>query len=231
MKPVVIMNPPRADWPVVAALGQLGAAAVCRAAGGTGLLGSSLRPAWAGAWTAGTALTVLCQPGDNLMLHVAAEQARPGDILVLTTTAPSSEAFAGELAITELAARRAHGLVTTTGIRDVAAITQAGFPVWSRYVSAQDTRKAAAGSVNVPVSIEDVVVVPGDVIVADDDGVVCVPRQQAAQVVAAARRQARQEDAAREAFAQGELSLDRYGLRAVVQRLGIPYVSAAPGDG
>ena len=228
MKPVVIMNPPRPDRAAVTALGRLGVATVYEAAGRSGLLGSGLRPAWAGARTAGTALTVLCAPDDNLMVHVAVEQARPGDVLVVTTTAPSGTAFAGEPIVTALIARQAHGLVTTTGVRDVPAITRAGFPVWSQSVSAAGARSAAAGSVNVPVSIADVVVVPGDVVVADDDGVVCVPRLQAAQVAAEGRRRAERAEAARLALARGEPTLDRYQLRPVVERLGIPYVSAAP---
>ena len=131
MKPVVIVDPPRADAGVVAELGELGVATVHEAAGKTGLLGTALRPAWAGARAAGTALTVLCGPGDNLMLHAAIEQARPGDLLVVTTTSPSSDGFVGELITTSLAARGVRGLVTTTGVRDVAPITAAAFPVWS----------------------------------------------------------------------------------------------------
>ena len=153
MKPVVIVNPPRAGAGVVDELGGLGVATVHEAAGQTGLLGTALRPAWAGARAAGTALTVLCGPGDNLMLHVAIEQSRPGDLLVVTTTSPSSDGFVGELIATSLAAREVRGLVTTTGVRDVAAITAARFPVWSQFISAQGTQKAFAGAVNVPVSI------------------------------------------------------------------------------
>ena len=176
MKPVIVVDPPRADPAVVAELGELGVATVHEAAGKTGLLGTFLRPAWAGARAAGTALTVLCGPGDNLMLHAAVEQARPGDLLVVTTTSPSSDGFAGELITAALAAREVHGLVTTTGVRDVGAITAARFPVWSQFVSAQGTLKAIAGAVNMPVSIAGTVIHPGDAMVADDDGVVCVPR-------------------------------------------------------
>lgn len=226
MKSVVIVDPPRADPALVAGLGDLGVATVHEAAGKTGLLGTALRPAWAGARAAGTALTVLCGPGDNLMLHVAIEQARPGDLLVVTTTSPSSDGFVGELITTSLAAREVHGLVTTTGVRDVAAITAAAFPVWSAFVSAQGTQKAFAGAVNVPVSIAGTVVRPGDVVVADDDGVVCVPRESAAQVAADGKRREEREDEARLAFAQGELSLDRYQLRPVLERLGVRYEQA-----
>lgn len=226
MKPVVITNPPRADAAVVDELGDLGVATVHEAAGKTGLLGTALRPAWTGARAAGTALTVLCGPGDNLMLHVAIEQAQPGDLLVVTTTSPSSDGFVGELITTSLAAREVRGLVTTTGVRDVAEITAARFPVWSAFISAQGTQKAFAGAVNVPVSIAGTVVRPGDVVVADDDGVVCVPRESAAQVAAAGKDRMEQEDEARLAFARGELTLDRYQLRAVLERLGVTYVRA-----
>ncbi len=231
MNPVVIMNPPRADPAVVDELGDLGVATVHEAAGKTGLLGAALRPAWAGARAAGTALTVLCGPGDNLMLHVAIEQARPGDLLVVTTTSPSSDGFVGELITTSLAAREVRGLVTTTGVRDVAEITAARFPVWSQFISAQGTQKAFAGSVNVPVSVGGTVVRPGDVVVADDDGVVCVPRESAARVAAAGRNRMEQEDEARLAFARGELTLDRYQLRPVLERLGVSYVQADPQEG
>ncbi len=226
MKPVVIVNPPRADAAVVAELGELGVATVHEAAGKTGLLGTFLRPAWPGARAAGTALTVLCGPGDNLMLHAAVEQARPGDLLVVTTTSPSSDGFAGELITTALAAREVHGLVTTTGVRDVGAITAARFPVWSQFVSAQGTLKAIAGAVNMPVSIAGTVIHPGDAMVADDDGVVCIPRAQAARVAADGRRRARREDEARDAFTRGELGLDRYQLRPVLERLGVTYLRA-----
>jgi 4-hydroxy-4-methyl-2-oxoglutarate aldolase len=228
MKPVVIMNPPRADTGVVDELGDLGVATVHEAAGKTGLLGPALRPAWAGARAAGTALTVLCGPGDNLMLHAAIEQARPGDLLVVTTTSPSSDGFAGELITTSLAAREVRGLVTTTGVRDVAAITGARFPVWSAFISAQGTQKAFAGAVNVPLSIAGTVVRPGDVVVADDDGVVCIPRESAAQVAAAGKIRVEREDEARLAFARGDLGLDYYQLRPVLERLGVTYVRAEP---
>jgi 4-hydroxy-4-methyl-2-oxoglutarate aldolase len=226
MKPVVIVDPPRADPAVVAELGILGVATVHEAAGRTGLLGAQLRPVWPGAATAGTAVTVLCAPGDNLMIHVAVEQARPGDILVITTTSPSSDGFVGELITTALAARDVRGVVTTTGVRDVSAITEARFPVWSQSISAQGTVKATAGAVNVPIAIAGTVVAPGDVVVADDDGVVCVPRLAAARVAADGQLRLQREDEARQAFARGELSLDRYGLRAQLERLGVSYIRA-----
>lgn len=229
MKPVVIVDPPRADPEVVSELGALGVATVHEAAGRTGLLGSRLRPVWPGGRIAGTAVTVLCWPGDNLMIHVAVEQTRPGDVLVITTTSPSGDGFVGELITTALAARGVRGLVTTTGVRDVAAITAARFPVWSQSVSAQGTVKATAGSVNVPVSIAGTVVTPGDAVIADEDGVVVIPRLDASEVAAHGKLRAEREDEARAAFARGELSLDRYGLRAELDRLGVVYVRADPG--
>lgn len=228
MKPVIVVDPPRADPAVVRELGELGVATVHEAAGKTGLLGTTLRPAWAGARAAGTAVTVLCGPGDNLMVHAAIEQAREGDLLVVTTTSPSSDGFIGELIVTSLAAHGVTGLVTTTGVRDVAEITQAGFPLWSEHRSAQGTLKATAGCVNVPIVVGGIVVHPGDAVVADDDGVVCIPRAQAAEVAAAGRARVQREDAARAAFAHGELGLDRYGLREVLDRLGVRYVPAEP---
>ena len=219
MKPVVIIDPPRADPAVVAELGALGVATVHEAAGRTGLLGAQLRPVWPGAAAAGTAVTVVCWPGDNLMIHAAVEQARPGDILVITTTSPSSDGFVGELITTALAARGVRAVVTTTGVRDVSAITEARFPVWSQSISAQGTVKATAGTVNVPIAIAGTVVAPGDVVVA-------VPRLAAAEVAASGKLRAQREDEARQAFARGELSLDRYGLRAELGRLGVSYIRA-----
>ena len=226
MKPVVIVDPPRADPAAVAELGTLGVATVHEAAGRTGLLGAHLRPVWPGATVAGTAVTVLCWPGDNLMIHAAIEQAQPGDVLVITTTSPSSDGFVGELITTALAARGVRGLVTTTGVRDVSAITEARFPVWSRSISAQGTVKATGGAVNLPICIAGTAVAPGDVVVADDDGVVCIPRLAAAEVAANGQLRAQQEAEARQAFAAGELSLDRYGLRAELDRLGVSYIQA-----
>ena len=228
MKPVVVVDPPRADPDVVAELGQLGVATVHEAAGRTGLLGTGLRPVWPGAHAAGTAVTVLCWPGDNLMIHVAVEQARPGDMLVVTTASESSDGFVGELITTALAARGVRGLVTTTGVRDVAAISRARFPVWSRSISAQGTVKATAGAVNVPICIAGVAVAPGDVVVADEDGVICIPRRDAAEVAANGRRRADREDLARQAFARGELSLDWYDMRPALEGLGISYIQADP---
>jgi 4-hydroxy-4-methyl-2-oxoglutarate aldolase len=228
VKPVVVTGVPRTDQQMVAVLGELGVATVHEAAGKTGLLGPGLRPVRAGARVAGTAVTVLCGPGDNLMVHAAIEQAAPGDLMVITTTSPSSDGYIGELIVTSLVARGVTGLVTTTGVRDIAEIRAAGFGVWSAHVSAEGTGKAIAGSVNVPIAIGGTVVHPGDAVVADDDGVVCVPRARAAEVAAAGRQRVAREEEARAAFAAGELGLDRYGLREVLARLGVTYVAADP---
>ena len=230
MKPIVVVDPPRADRADVVELGRLGVATVFEAAGRTGLLGTQLRPAWAGAAAAGTAVTVLCQPGDNLMVHVAIEQVSAADVLVITSMSPSCDGYVGELITTALAARGAAGLVTTTGIRDVAAITKAEFPVWSQWVSAQGTVRATAGSVNVPIVIASTVVWPGDAVIADDDGVVVVPRLRTAEVVESGRQREAKEEQSRAAFAGGELSIDRYDLRPQLDRLGVRYVRAGSGE-
>ena len=224
MKPTVVVNPPRADAEAVDALGELGVATVHEAQGRSGLLGTELRPLWPGARMAGTAVTVLCWSGDNLMVHVAVEQARPGDVLVITSSSPSTDGLVGELLATVMRVRGVRGLVVDESVRDVAELRRLEFPVWSRAISAQGTVKASAGSVNVPISVGGTVVRPGDAIVADDDGVVCVPREQAAAVVAAGRARVEREDAARAAFAAGELGLDRYGLRPLLEKLGVSYV-------
>jgi 4-hydroxy-4-methyl-2-oxoglutarate aldolase len=225
MKPVVVTETPRAPSDVVGQLGAFGTATVHEAMGRTGLLGDELRPVWSGAKAAGTAVTALCLPGDNLTIHLAVEQIAKGDVLVVSTTSPSRDGFIGELFTTALAARGAVGLVTTTGIRDVADITAAGFACWSRTISAQGTVKASAGEVNRPLAIAGTVVRPGDVIVADDDGVVCVPRESAAETVAACRAREEREAQSRERYRQGEISLDVNNLRGLVEDLGVSYVT------
>jgi 4-hydroxy-4-methyl-2-oxoglutarate aldolase len=223
----VVTGPPKADPDVAAALGELGVATVHEAMGRAGYLGPAFRPAWAGARAGGTAVTALCPPGDNLMVHVAVEQCGPGDVLVIATTSASDDGMFGELFATALQRRGVRGVVVAAGVRDVADLRRMGFPAWSRAVSAQGTVKATAGAVNVPVVVGGQVVAPGDVIVGDDDGVVCVPRTSAASALAAARARAEKEQAAREAFQAGELGLDRYGLRDRLAALGIEYVPHA----
>ncbi|HEX5402672.1 MAG TPA: 4-carboxy-4-hydroxy-2-oxoadipate aldolase/oxaloacetate decarboxylase [Pseudonocardiaceae bacterium] len=230
MTPIVVTDPERAPIELVDELAGFGVATVHEALGRTGLLGTDLRPLQGGARIGGTAVTVLCWPGDNLMFHVAVEQCRPGDLLVVTTTSPSTDGMFGELLATSLRSRGVRGLVTTTGVRDVADLRQLGFPVWSAAVSAQGTVKATAGAVNVPVVLGGQLVRPGDAILADDDGVLCVPRVDVRRGIAAARARIEKEAAARAAFGAGELGLDRYGLRATLTALGVRYMTAAEYD-
>lgn len=220
----MVTDPPRADAPAVDALGGFGVATVHEAMGRTGYLGPAIRPVHLGARMAGTAVTVLSWPGDNLMIHVAVEQCRPGDVLVVATTSPSTDGMFGELFATALQFRGVRGLVIDAGVRDVAALHAMGFPVWSAAVSAQGTVKATPGAVNVPVTIGGQVVRAGDAILADDDGVVRVPREQVADAVEAARAREEKEQATRAAFQKGELGLDRYGLRDRLPGMGVEYV-------
>ena len=225
MRTVVVTDPPRADAQVAAGLGELGVATVHEARGRTGYLGAAIRPAWPGARAGGTAVTALCWPGDNLMIHVAVEQCRPGDVLVVATTSPSEDGMFGELFATALRYRGVAGVVLAAGVRDVAELRERGFPAWARAGSAQGAVKATPGAVNVPVVVGGQLIAPGDVIVGDDDGVVRVPRLAAEQALAAAQARVAKEQAAREAFAAGELGLDRYGLRERLPALGVEYLS------
>lgn len=227
MNAVVVTDPPRADIGEVERLGAFGVATVHEAMGRTGYLGPGLRPVWPGARIGGTAVTVLCWPGDNLMIHVAVEQCREGDVLVVTTTSPCTDGLFGELFATSLQRRGVRGAVLSTGVRDVAELRAMGFPAWSGAVSAQGTVKATAGSVNVPVVIGGRLVRPGDAVLADEDGVLCVPREDVGQALNAARARADKEAASRAAFQRGELGLDRYGLRDRLADFGISYVSHA----
>ena len=224
MRNVVVTGWPRADAADVAALARLGVATVHEAIGRTGYLGPAIRPAFRGARTGGTAVTAICWPGDNLMIHAAVEQCQPGDILVVTTTSPSSDGAFGELLATSLQHRGVRGLVTTGGVRDVAELEAMNFPVFCAAVSAQGTVKATAGAVNVPVGIAGQRISPGDAVIADDDGVVVVPRGDVRQALSAASGRAEKEAAARAAFRRGELGLDRYGLRDTLADLGVEYL-------
>jgi len=176
-------------------------------------------------------VTAVCWPGDNLMIHAAAEQCRPGDLLVVTTASPSTDGMFGELLATSLAARGVRGLVIEAGVRDVAELRTMGFPVWSAAVSAQGTVKETAGAVNVPVSIGGQIVRPGDAIIADDDGVVCVPRGDVRQALAAAQARVAKEEQVRQALADGQLGLDLYGLRDKLAARGVQYVPEGTPDG
>jgi len=221
----VVTDHPRADAADAGTLGEHGVATVHEALGRVGYLGPTFRPAWPGARIGGTAVTVLCWPGDNLMIHVAVEQCRPGDVLVVATNSPSSDGLFGELFATALAHRGVRGVVLGCGVRDVAELREMGFPAWSTAVSAQGSVKATAGAVNVPVVLGGQVVHPGDVVVADDDGVLVVPRDDVPRALTAAQARIDKEAASRAAFQAGELGLDRYGLRDRLGEFGISYVS------
>ena len=225
MRTVVVTDPPRADAGDAATLGGFGVATVHEALGRVGYLGPEYRPAWAGARTGGTAVTAVCWPGDNLMIHVAVEQCRPGDVLVVATNSPSTDGLFGELFATALAHRGVRGVVLACGVRDVSELHEMGFPVWSRAVSAQGSVKATAGAVNVPVVLGGQLITPGDVVLGDDDGVLVVPRADVPRALTAARARTEKEAATRAAFRTGELGLDRYGLRDRLGEFGIEYVS------
>jgi 4-hydroxy-4-methyl-2-oxoglutarate aldolase len=224
MRTVVVTGCPRADLDDVDALAAFGVATVHEALGRTGYLGSAIRPVHLGARIGGTAVTVVCWPGDNLMVHAAVEQCRPGDVLVVTTTSPSTDGAFGELLATALQYRGVRGLVTTGGVRDVAELHAMNFPAFCAAVSAQGTVKATAGAVNVPVSINGQRIAAGDAILADDDGAMVVPQADIQRALSAARDRTEKENASRAAFRGGELGLDRYGLRETLSRLGVEYL-------
>jgi 4-hydroxy-4-methyl-2-oxoglutarate aldolase len=226
---VVVRNPPRADAQTAVALAEHGVATVHEAQGRTGLLAPRLRPIYAGAHISGTAVTVSVPPGDNWMIHVAVEQCRDGDVLVVAPTSRSEAGYFGELLATALAARGVRGLVIDAGCRDVAELTRMGFPVWSACVSAMGTVKETLGSVNVPIVCAGQYIEAGDVVVADDDGVVVVRRTEAARVLAASRSRDERERVLRTRYANGELSLDVSDLRDRLAQQGIRYVDQ-PGD-
>jgi 4-hydroxy-4-methyl-2-oxoglutarate aldolase len=223
---VVVTDVPRADPALADELAGFGVATVHEALGRTGYLTARLRPLWPGARMAGTAVTVLCWPGDNLMIHAAVELCRPGDVLVATTTSACSDAVLGELLATSYQVRGVRGAVIDGGVRDVAQLREMNFPVWSTGVSAQGTVKTTPGAVNVPIAIGGQVIGAGDVIVADDDGALCVPRTHCTEALAAARERAAREVATRAALRDGELTIDRYGLRAVLADAGVEYLTA-----
>jgi 4-hydroxy-4-methyl-2-oxoglutarate aldolase len=228
---IVVRTGKGPDPAVVTELARLGVSTAHEAMGRSGLLHSYLRPIYPGACVAGRAVTVLSQAGDNLMLHAAIEQCRPGDVLVVATMSLSTDGMFGDLLATAARARGVVGLVSEAGVRDVATLTTMRFPVWSRAISAQGTVKATPGSVNVPVIVGGVLVSPGDVVLADDDGVVVIPLLKAKEVAEAAARRAEEEEGKRVRLARGEFSLDIYGLRERLSGLGVRYVEGDDGLG
>ena len=227
MKPTIVRNIRRADAQVIGALGQHGVATVHEAQARSGLMRPYLRPIYPAARAAGSAVTVLCAPGDNLMIHAAIEVCRPGDILVVSTTSESTDGMFGELLGVSARAHGVVGLIIDAGVRDVADLTKMEFPVWSKAVSAQGTVKATAGSVNVPIVAAGALVHPGDVIVADVDGVVIVPRERAPEVVRLGEERLVKEEKSRQRLRNGELGLDFYGLRAKLTELGAQWIDEA----
>ena len=224
MKPTIIRTIRRPDADAVRSLGQLGVATVHEAQGRSGLMRPYMRPIYVTAKTAGPAITVSCQPGDNLMIHAALELCQAGDVLVVTTTSESSDGMFGELLAVSSRARGVVGLVIDAGVRDVTDITAMDFPVWAKAISAQGTVKATPGSVNVPVVCAGASVGPGDVIVGDADGVCVVPRETAADIARLGAERVAKEEKTRERLRRGELGLDFYGFRAKLAELGVRYV-------
>src|SRR5262247_2411494 len=224
MKPTIVRAIKRASADTISTLRDLGVATVHEAQGRTGLMRPYMRPIYASARVAGSAITVSCQPGDNLMIHAALEVCQAGDMLVVTTTSESTDGMFGELLAVSARARGVAGLVIDAGVRDVTDITTMDFPVWAKAISAHGTVKATAGSVNVPIVCAGTAVRPGDVIVADADGVVVVKRETAGEVARLAGERFAKEQKSRERLKAGELGVDFYGLRAKLIELGVRYI-------
>jgi 4-hydroxy-4-methyl-2-oxoglutarate aldolase len=227
----VVRSVERADNDTITTLREAGVATAHEAAGRIGLLGPAVRARQSGAVIAGSAITVSCHPGDNLMIHAAVEVCRPGDVLVVTTTSPSTDGMFGDLLATSLRAHGVIGLVSDAGVRDIATLRRMGFPVWSRAVHAQGTVKASPGSVNVPVVAAGQLVRPGDIVIADDDGVLVLPTSAGPRVAEAATKRSADEADKRKQLESGALGVDMYKLRPLLAELGVEYVDRLPGDG
>jgi 4-hydroxy-4-methyl-2-oxoglutarate aldolase len=223
MKPTIVRTIPRADAAVIKRLGAAGVATVHEAQGRNGLMRPYMRPIYPSARVAGSAVTVLCAPGDNLMIHASIAVVQPGDVLVVTTFSESTDGMFGELLAESCRAHGVAGLVIDAGVRDTTELTALDFPVWSKAVSAQGTIKATPGSVNVPIVCAGQSVSPGDVIVGDADGVVVVSRDAATAVAGAAEERLAKEEKNRARLKAGELGLDMYGLRDLLAQRGVEW--------